>query len=140
MEIEMFKPRPLLRLLLVLMSTMLAACAGMDSGGLTQVPITDFKMVAGKWGGLVTDITPRQDNWVDVTIMPDGKYDFGIYRTIGVFGGKGSFTLTDGKLEARGPRGSATYTLYQSGTRRVLRVQAKLFDGRQVSARLSPKE
>jgi|SRR5262245_52939087 len=128
------------RLLLALVSTMLAACAGTGSNGLTAVPITDFKMVAGKWGGLVTGISAQHDDWIDLTIMPDGKYDFGIYRTIGVFEGSGTFTLSDGKLQSRGDRGSAVYTLLQSGTRRVLQVQGALFDGRQVSARLNPKE
>ena len=136
----MLKRLPAALLLLVLVSTVLAACAGTGAGGLTAVPITDFKMVAGKWGGLVTGLSPQHDDWVDVTIAPDGKYDFGIYRTIGVFGGKGTFTLSDDKLQSRGERGSATYTLYQSGDKRMLQVQGALFDGRQVSAKLSPKD
>jgi len=125
----------------ILLATMLASCAGMGpGGGLTAVPITDFKMVAGKWGGLVTGISAQQDDWVDVIITPDGKYDFGIYRTVGVFGGAGTFTLSDGKLLARGARGSASYTLHEGGGRRVLQVQGALADGRTVSARLTPKE
>ncbi|HXJ77383.1 MAG TPA: hypothetical protein VMS64_01770 [Candidatus Methylomirabilis sp.] len=135
----MFRHPPTL-LLLTVIATILAGCAGTGTGDLTAVPITDFKMVAGKWGGLVTGITAQRDDWVDVTITPDGKYDFGIYRTIGVFGGTGTFTLVDGKLQSRGARGSATYTLYQSGTRRVLQVQGVLEDGRQVTAKLNPKE
>jgi hypothetical protein len=133
--------RPFAPLLLAVIATMLAACAGMGpTDALTAVPITDFKMVAGKWGGLVTGISAQHDDWVDVTITPEGKYDFGIYRTVGVFGGSGTFTLSDGKLQSRGERGSATYTLLQGGTRRVLQVQAALTDGRKVSARLNPKE
>jgi hypothetical protein len=127
-------------LLLAAVAILLGACAGTSSGPLTAVPITDFAMVAGKWGGLVMGITPQQEDWVDVIIMSDGKYDFGIYRTIGVFAGKGAFTLKDGKLQARGQRGSATYTLYEGGDRRVLRVQGTLADGRAISARLNPKE
>ena len=128
-------------LLLALVSAMLAACAGMGTTGpSTAVPITDFKMVAGKWGGLVTGISPQHDDWVDVTIAPDGKYDFGIYRTVGAFSGTGTFTLSDGKLQARGERGTTSYTLYQSGAKRTLQVQGVLSDGRQVSAKLNPKE
>jgi len=126
-------------LLLVVIATVLAACAGTGSSGMTVVPITDFKMVAGKWGGLVTGISARQDDWVDVTITPDGKYDFGIYRTIGAFAGKGTFTLSDGTLKSRGARGSATYTLYQGGDRRLLQVEGVLDDGRKVTAKLNPK-
>jgi len=135
-------PRPSSSALLLLaaIAILLGACAGTGSAPLNAVPITDFAMVAGKWGGLVTGITPQQEDWVDVIIMSDGRYDFGIYRTIGVFGRKGTFTLEDGKLQARGQRGSATYTLYEGGDRRVLRVQGALTDGRTISARLNPKE
>jgi hypothetical protein len=133
--------RPFAPLLLAAIATLLGACAGMGpTDALTAVPITDFKMVAGKWGGLVSGITAQHDDWIDVTITPDGKYNFGIYRTVGVFGGTGTFTLSDGKLQSRGDRGSATYTLYQSGAKRVLQVQGALSDGRQVSAKLTPKE
>ena len=127
--------------LLAVIAIALGACAGMGpGGGSTAVPITDFKMVAGKWGGLVTGISPQHDDWVDVTITPDGKNDFGIFRTIGAFSGTGTFTLSDGKLQARGERGSTTYTLYQSGAQRTLQVQGTLSDGRQLSAKLNPKE
>jgi hypothetical protein len=127
--------------LLALVATVLTSCAGAGpGGGLPAVPITDFKMVAGKWGGLVTGISAEHDDWVDMTISPDGKFDFGVYRTVGVFGGTGTLTLSDGKLLIRGKRGSASYTLYQSGTRRVLQVEGALSDGRKVSARLNPKE
>jgi hypothetical protein len=142
-EIVMFK-RAHASLLLALVSIMLVACAGTGGtgpgAGPTAVPITDFKMVAGKWGGLVTGISAQHDDWIDVTIAPDGKYDFGIYRTVGAFAGTGTFTLSDGKLQSRGERGGATYTLYQSGAKRILQVQGALNDGRQVSAKLTPKE
>jgi hypothetical protein len=133
--------RPSAPLLLAVIATLLGACAGTGpTDALTAVPITDFKMVAGKWGGLVSGISAQHDDWVDVTITPDGKYDFGVYRTVGTFSGTGTFTLSDGKLESRGDRGGATYTLYQSGAKRVLQVQGALTDGRKVSAKLTPKE
>jgi hypothetical protein len=133
--------RPHAPLLLVLVAVILAACAGTGpADGLSAVPITDFKMVAGKWGGLLEGITARQEDCVDLTITPDGKYDFGVYRTIGAFGGSGTLTLSGGKMEGRGERGSTTYTLYQGGTKRMLKVQGTLSDGRQLSATLNPKE
>lgn len=132
--------RPSTLLCLVVIAGLLAACAGMGpAAGLTPVPITDFNMVAGTWGGLVTGISPQHDDWIDVTITPDGKYDFGIYRTIGQFGGSGTLTLNNGKLESRGDRGSAVYSLYQGGNKRMLQVQGTLTDGRQVTASLNPK-
>lgn len=127
--------------LLAAIAIALGACAGMGpGGGMTATPITDFKMVAGKWGGLLEGITAGQEDYVDLTITPDGKYDFGIYRTIGAFSGSGTLTLSDGKLEGRGERGTTTYTLYQSGAKRMLKVQGTLSDGRQLSATLNPKE
>jgi hypothetical protein len=137
--------RPYAPLVLVLVATVLAGCAGTGAGptdGLAPVPITDFKMVAGKWDGLVSGLSAKRDDgdWAEMTISPDGTYDFGVYRTIGVFGGRGTFTLSDGKLQMRGDRGSATYALYQGGGKRVLQVQAMLSDGRPLTAKLTAKE
>jgi hypothetical protein len=128
-------------LLLFLVATIVAACAGTGpTEGLTPVPIADFKMVAGKWAGPVSGISVQHDDWVEMTITPDGKYDFGVHRTIGVFGGAGTMTLTDGKLQSRGDRGSATYTLHQSGAKRVLQIEGLLSDGRTLTAKLTPKD
>jgi len=136
--------RPYAPLVLVLVATVLAACAtgGGPTDGLAPVPITDFKMVAGKWEGLVSGLSAKRDDgdWAEMTISPDGTYDFGIYRTIGVFGGRGTFTLSDGKLQMRGDRGSATYALYQGGGKRVLQAQATLSDGRPLTAKLTPEK
>jgi hypothetical protein len=137
--------RPYAPLVLVLVATVLAACAGTGAGptdGLAPVPITDFKMVAGKWEGVVSGLSAKRDDgdWAEMTISPDGTYDFGVYRTIGVFGGRGTFTLSDGKLQMRGDRGSATYALYQGGGKRVLQVQATLSDGRPLTAKLTPEK
>jgi hypothetical protein len=128
-----------LLLCLVVIASGLGGCAGSDTGSMTPTPITDFKAVAGNWQGPVTGISQRSDDWVEVTITPDGKYDFGVYRTIGVFGGTGTYTLSNGKLEMRGERGTATYTLYEGGGKRMLQVQGVLSDGRQLTAKLSPK-
>lgn len=133
--------RPHAPLLLALVATILAACAGRGpTDALTPVPITDFKMVAGNWEGPVSGISAQHDDWVELTITPDGKYDFGVYRTIGVFGGTGTLKLSGGTVQLLGERGSATHTLYQSGAKRILQVQAVLSDGRKLSATLSPKK
>ena len=125
--------------LLVVTVLALAGCAAKGSTvGMQPVAITDFKMVAGKWAGPVTGITSR-DDWVEMTITPEGRFDFGIARTIGVFSGGGALTLADGKMQGRGERGSIVYTLYQGGDRRVLKGDATLSDGRQVNATLTPK-
>ena len=125
---------------LVVAALALSGCAAKGStAGMQPVPITDFKMVAGKWAGPVTGISARRDDWVEMTISPEGRYEFASARTAGVFGGSGNLTLSDGKLQGRGERGSVTYTLYQSGDRRVLQSEATLSDGRQLTAPLSPR-
>jgi len=127
-------------LLLAAVAVLVVACVARNpTDGLTAVPIADFKAVAGDWHGSVSGISAEHDDWVEVTVTPDGKFDFGSYRIIGLFGGTGSFTLSDGKLQMRGDRGSATIALYEGGTQRILEAKATLSDGRQLTAYLTPK-
>jgi hypothetical protein len=139
-EIAMLK-RPHALVLLVVVVIALAGCVAKGStAGMQPVPITDFEMVAGKWAGPVTGISARRDDWVEMTISPEGRFEFSSARQMGgIFAGSGNLTLSDGKLQGRGERGSVIYTLYQSGDRRVLQSEATLSDGRQLTAPLSPK-
>ena len=75
---------------------------------------------------------------MDVVIGPDGTYDFGIYRTIGAFGGKGKLTVQDGKLAFGGDRGTGTLSLFEGGGKRVLRGDAVLSDGTRLNTELTP--
>jgi hypothetical protein len=135
------RKRPHAPLVLALIATALAGCAAMSpTAGLTPVPITDFQMVAGDWEGPARGMSAQHDDWIEVTFTPDGKYDFGIYRTIGVFGGKGALTLSDGKLQIQGERGSASFALYQGGAKRILQSHGVLSDGRAISATLSERK
>jgi hypothetical protein len=116
-----------------------AACSLAPTAPGTPVPITSFRMVAGNWGGVIQGLaSPVNDegDWVKVTIGEDGTSDFGIYRTIGVFSGKGKLTLADGKLTGQGPRGQVTYTLIERGGQQYLRVAGKLEGGTDVSGDL----
>ena len=125
--------------LLVVVMLGLAACSSAASAPATPVPITDLKMVAGRWAGVVVGLAgPRttQEDWVNLTITEDGTYDFGIYRTIGMFGGKGKLTLQDGKLMGAGERGNATFTLIDRGGRQYLRADGVLQSGGTVSGDL----
>jgi hypothetical protein len=95
----------------------------------TTIPITSFQMVAGRWAGPVKGLPgPARDqaDWIEVTIAEDGSYDFGIVRTIGMFGGKGKFTLKDGTLTSQSERGRAEYTLSERGGRQYLRAEGVL--------------
>ena len=109
---------------------------------LSPVPIADFASVAGRWEGLVAGLPPRRSSedvdLIKVLIGPDGTYDFGIYRTIGVFGGKGQLALENGKLVLHGERGSATITLLEGDGQRVLRADGLMKNGVRVSSDLTP--
>jgi hypothetical protein len=121
-----------------------AGCAkpAPPTAALSTVPITDFKSVAGKWGGLVRGLPPRgssrDEDFVDVEIRPDGTYDFGIYRTVGVFGGTGKLTLEEGRLTLKTERGSSTLVLLEGNGRRILRANAVMANGLRLSSDLTP--
>lgn len=111
-------------LMAVLGST--AACATSEPAGQlqwNQVPISDFGSVAGKWEGLMTRAPRAQnDDWVKVAIHEDGQYEFASYRMIGVFHGRGTLSLADGKMTSSSERGTVTCTLYTADGQRMLRA------------------
>ena len=129
-------------LLFAALSLTVAGCAEVSqpTPALAPVAIKDFPSVAGKWAGRVSGMASRreEDDQVTVVIGPDGAYDFGIYRTIGVFSGKGTLTLQDGKLAFSGERGAGTLSLLEGGGKRVLRGNAVLSDGKRLDAELTP--
>jgi len=133
---------PLARLLVATLALTVAGCAETSQSppSLSPVAITNIGSVAGKWAGPVKGLASRreQDDWVNVVIAPDGTYDFGIYRTIGVFGGKGKLTVQDGKLALQGDRGNSTLTLFEGGGKRVLRGDGVLSDGTRINSELTP--
>jgi hypothetical protein len=126
---------------LLLAALVLGACASSPPPApATPVPITDYKMVAGKWAGHVIGLAgPRDDgDWIEMTIGDNGAYEFGIARTIGVLAGKGNFTLEDGKLSMKGERGrQATFALFQRESARFLRGTGMLHTGTAMSGDLT---
>lgn len=105
----------------------------------TPVSIATFESATGKWSGILRSIPAlRHDDWVTLTIGNDGSYEFVSIREIGIFQGKGTFTILDGKLRAETERGSSVVTLYKDGGRRMLKVEAATKDGVQYSAQLTP--
>jgi hypothetical protein len=128
---------------LLMMALTAAACTSAPSAPATAIPVTDFRMVAGHWSGVVVGLAgPKNDegDWVDLTIAEDGTYDFGVYRTIGVFAGKGKLTLVDGKLASEGERGRATFTLSERGGRQYLRAEGVQRSGTSISGDLHRKQ
>ena len=124
-----------------LIALAMSACASTPaSPPASPVAITDYKMVAGRWQGEVTGLASRRQEGdsVQLTIGEDGTYEFGVFRNIGVFSGKGKFVIQDGKLVGQGERGGATFTLYEGGGRRFLRSEGAVAAGQPVSAELQP--
>jgi len=76
---------------------------------------------------------------VRVSIQESGDYDFASYRTIGVFGGKGNFTVKDGKATAHGENGSVTVQLFtdKASGKSMLKAEGKGKDGISYRAELT---
>jgi|APPan5920702752_1055751.scaffolds.fasta_scaffold13473_1 hypothetical protein len=133
--------RMLGRLIVVLAVTIAGCTSTAPQPPATTVPITSFQMVAGKWAGTVVGLSGSKDEGdsIEVTIGEDGSYDFGMFRTIGMFGGKGQFGLKDGKLTSQSQRGNAEYTLSERGGRQYLRGEGLFENNRMVTADLTRK-
>ena len=127
--------------LIVVLAVTIAGCTSAPPPPATTVPITSFQMVAGKWAGTVVGLSGSKDEGdsIEVTIGEDGSYDFGMFRTIGMFGGKGRFALKDGKLTSQSQRGDAEYTLSERGGRQYLRGEGLFENNRKVTADLTRK-
>jgi len=91
----------------------------------TPVSISEFKSVATTWTGMLSETNPSQEiDWMTLTIHDDGSYDYMSERgIIGLFLGKGTFTLIEGKLRAETGLGWAIVTLYEEDGRRMLKVE-----------------
>jgi len=129
------------RLIVVVAVTIAGCTSAPPPPPATTVPITSFQMVAGKWQGTVVGLSGSKDEGdsIEVTIGEDGSYDFGMFRTIGMFGGKGQFGLKDGKLTSQSQRGNAEYTLSERGGRQYLRGEGLFENNKTVTADLTRK-
>jgi len=123
----------------------LTACTGVnfpESPTWKEAQITDIKRVVGKWEGLtwVEPQVARQDDWVKVRITEDGQFEFASYRMTGAWLGNGNLLLENGKLvtESKPDTGSATFTLYESHGKRMLKVQGTTKTGLRQAAELTP--
>lgn len=120
---------------------LLTGCA--PTGGATDhgspVTVTDVRSVAGHWSGLLEISGRRQEDFVELTISPDGTYEMHGARTIGELDAKGRVAATGGTLQFRGPRATATGTLYATETRRTLVIEGRSERGERVTARLRSK-
>jgi hypothetical protein len=127
---------------LALAALLAAGCAGTAprEPALAPVSIASIASIAGKWAGLAKRVPPSpDDDWVEVTISPDGTFRFTAARTVGASLGSGTLALSDGKLTSRSDRGgNATYVLYEGSGRRMLAVEAVTASGLRYSIQLTP--
>ena len=123
------------------MAAWLVGCAGPASQGgpSVQVPVTSPAAVAGTWAGTVRREPSIEDDWVDLVINPDGTYQVKSFRTVGALLGTGRLVAADGKLTSESPRARATYTLYDVGGKRALKVDGTVANGVPFSGWLSAK-
>jgi len=109
-----------------------ALLAAREKSQWTPTAITDIKSIAGKWEGIMIR-TPksRSDDWVNVSIQENGDYEFASYREIGVFSGKGTLNVKDGKATAQGEKGTVTVQLFtdKASGQSMLRAEGKGKDG-----------
>jgi hypothetical protein len=106
----------------------------------TAVPIQGVNSVAGRWSGILYGRPggARGQDWIELTIQKDGTYTLSSARTIGVFTGSGTVSLSDGRLTAEGEKARVTFTLYQRDSRRFLRAEATTEHGNTLKADLYP--
>ena len=102
---------------LVLAVTGCGTGASSTSTGLaTAVTVSSTSAVTGKWAGLLElKGGGDREDFVELTIDPDGTYRRGASRTVGLMDAKGKVAVAEGKIRLEGERGGrATGTLYES--------------------------
>ena len=127
--------------ILIVMTT-LSGCVGArhstHSGG-AMIPITDVGSVAGTWTGVVSRVTGSEEgDWVEMTMNEDGTFRAFSARQIGALLGDGTLTITNGRIEAVGPHGTALLTLYDHQGRALV-MDFRDRSGVRYSAELRPK-
>ena len=113
-----------------------------SAGSATAVAVSNTSAVAGKWTGLMElEGGGDREDFVELTIDPDGTYRAGASRTIGLMDAKGKITVADGKIRLVGDRGAqATGTLYERApaTDRSLVLVGAAPNGRRFMVRMRP--
>ena len=101
-----------------------------------MIPITDLR----KWVGVVSRATGSEEgDWLEMTVKEDGTFQAFSARQIGVLLGNGTLTITNGRMAAVGPHGTAMLTLYDDRPGRALVMDFREANGVRYSGELRPK-
>ena len=140
-RLETAATRRLAAALPVLVVVVLAGCAtaGRATDHGSPVTVSEVGSVAGRWSGLLEISGRRHEDFIEITISPDGAYEVHGARTIGTLDAQGRVDAADGTLRFRGPRAAATGTLYAKEAVRTLVIEGRSARGERVTARLHPK-
>jgi hypothetical protein len=122
----------------------LVGCAGSGSATTAApIAINDLASISGKWVGLLEIAGSRdREDYVEVTIEPDGTYRAASARTIGVMDARGTVKVADGRLliqGASGGKGTAVLYSQPGNPPRLLQVNGTAGDGRPYIVRLRPQ-
>lgn len=131
--------------LLLMIALGLAGCASGAPTAAAPAPVavTGVSSLAGKWAGLLEMEGGRdRDDYLEITVDPNGAYRAASTRQIGLLDVRGTVTVTDGKILFKGERGGqATGAMFTQPPpdQRLLVVNGAAADGRKFTARLRPQ-
>jgi hypothetical protein len=121
----------------VVLAASLVGCVSI--GPVSPVEVSDVKILAGTWKGVVYGYNGAARTDVDMTIQEDGSYQVAARQSIGASHGEGKILIHEGRLIIQGQRGDGVATLMSDAAgRRVILVEMTLFDNSHLSARLWP--
>jgi hypothetical protein len=73
----------------------------------------DLDALVGTWGGVVRGVKTVDQDWVEMTIAPDGGYEAVSYRQIGVFRSHGQIQSDGERLRYVSEKGQGSLQLGQ---------------------------
>jgi hypothetical protein len=131
----------------IALTTTLAGCGGTappgpasSRGATSAIVPSDVRQVAGRWGGIAHGPVARQEDYIEMIIAEDGRYEAVTHRQMGTFRSRGQIVLDDGRYLVRSERGgeAVMQLLSDRGGQRRLKVDGRLDEQRTVSAELRP--
>jgi hypothetical protein len=106
----------------------------------SAIAASDVRQVAGRWGGIARGPASSREDYVEMTIGEDGRYEAVTHRQTGTFRSRGQLVLSDGRYLARSERGGEAILQLMSDVsgHRRLKIDGHIDEQRTVSAELLP--